>query len=534
MIRNTVKKTIEQVLKEEKFPKVSYEVRESSNVKFGDYSTNVVMKLEKAQDKHSKLECAKKFIAKAEKFEEFSKVDFVEPGFVNFYIEPSTITNNIQKIIKEDESFGENEINKGKKASVEFISANPTGPLHIGNARGGPLGDTIANVLSASGYQVIREYYDNNLGTQVDVFAENLKGMIDGEVVMDQYQGEFYNDLAARLNNLSGKSLDEIRETAIKLIFEEILVDIKSMGIRFDKIQHESDLQKSGRTEKVVKYLSSKGLTKEKDDALWFALEHHPVKDKEAVLRRSDERYTYFADDIAFHELKFENKPDLVVDVLGSNHHGHVPRLRAAVKALGFEEKKFKVILYQYVRVKKGKDIVSMSKRAGNFITAGEVIDEVGRDAFRFFLLSHSPSTHMDFDLELAKKRNESNPVYYVQYAYARVSNILKKAKEEGFSHEKFIGADLSLLRQPQELALAKKLLKLPDLVEDLSESLAVNQFTTYLVELAEMFHKYYESYRVIGEKEDIAKARLNLILATKIVLRNTLNLVGVSAPESM
>ena len=531
MIRTLIRTAIEEVLKEGKFPKTDFDVRQTSHESFGDYSTNVLLRLSSLSGKQSIKEPAKFFIPRLENKLEVSKVVFSPPGFINIYIEPKQIQRYTQKIVEEDKSFGSSTLNKGKRASVEFISANPTGPLHIGNARGGPLGDSIANVLESVGYEVTREYYDNNVGSQVEIFADSLKKIIDGKEEEGQYTGSYYKELSQRYKSAK---VEELKKLITKDLFDEIMKDAKDIGIRFDEIQHEGELQSSKATQEVVDYLKTKGVTKQKDGALWFAPKDEFLKDRDSVLIRSNGTYTYFADDIAYHKKKFESKADIIVNVLGSNHHGHVPRLLAAIKALGYETSKYKVVLYQYVRVRKGKDIVKMSKRAGNYVTAREVLDEVGKDAFRFFLLSHSPNTHMDFDLEQAKEKNESNPVFYVQYAHARCSNILKRAQKEGFGHEKFSKADLSLLTQPQELALAKKLLKLPELVEDISESLAVHQFTTYSIEVADLLHKYYERYRVIGEKEDIVKARLNLILATKIVLRNTLSLLGVSAPEKM
>ncbi|MCH8821693.1 arginine--tRNA ligase [Patescibacteria group bacterium] len=551
MIRKLIRTSIEETMKEGRFPKTDFDVSQTSNESFGDYSTNVLLRLSSLGSKQSPKETAKFFIPALEKYLDVSKVVFSPPGFINIHLGPKQIQIYIQKIVEEDKSFGSNKLNNGKRARVEFISANPTGPLHIGNARGGPLGDSISNVLEYVGYKVTREYYDNNVGSQVDIFCNSLMYLINkkfgkrediSKQDVNRYAGTYVEELADKtIEKLKIVGLDgvvskskEIREDAIQSLFSEIMADSKDIGIKFDEIQHEADLQDSKATEKVVDYLKSKGVTKEKDGALWFAPKDEFLKDRDSVLIRSNGTYTYFADDIAYHRKKFESKADIVINVLGSNHHGHVPRLLAAIKALGYDTSKYKVILYQYVRVLKGKDIVKMSKRAGNYVTAREVLDEVGKDAFRFFLLSHSPDTHMDFDLQQAKEKNESNPVFYVQYAHARCSNILKKAQEEGFGHEKFSKVDLSLLTEPQELSLAKKLLKLPELVEDISESLAVHQLTTYSVEVADLLHKYYEGYRVIGEKENILKARLNLILATKIVLRNTLSLIGVSTPVTM
>ena len=531
MIRYKVRRAIEEVMEEEKFPKISFDVADPPSDKFGDYSSNVALKLSSLKGNQSPSSIAKEFIPKLKKKIQVSDIDFANPGFINFYLEPKLIQNNTQKIIELGDDFGSIDINKGKRARVEYVSANPTGPLHIGNARGGPIGDSLANVFSATGYKVTREYYDNNIGSQVDSFVDSLQKIISGKAKEGQYTGTYYKELAQRFRDVER---DKLKVKVIKKLFSEIIKDLKDMGIEFDEIYHESDLQSSKDTEKIVDFLKSKKLTKERDKATWFAPDDGFIKNKEAVLVRSNGTYTYFADDIAYHKKKFESRADLIVNVLGSNHHGHVPRIYAAIKALGYDSNMYKVIMYQYVRVKKGKDIVKMSKRLGNYITAREVLYEVGKDAFRFFLLMFSPNTHMDFDLGLAKKKSEANPVYYVQYAHARCFNLLKNAEKEGFRYDKSSKADLTLLSEKLELSLAKKIQKLPEVVEDISETLSVHQLTTYVTEVADLLHKYYERYRVIGEEKEIMKARLSLILATKITLSNTLRLIGVSAPEKM
>lgn len=538
MFRKQIEKAIEEALTEEGFPKVDIEITQPPEERFGDYSTNAALKISSLKGDQRPGEIAKRLVPKLKKSTHVSRVEIVDPGFINFFLDPKLIQNNIRKIIEEDKYFGSSSTYRGKKARVEFVSANPTGPLHIGNARGGPLGDTIANVLEATGYKVTREYYDNNIGTQVEIFAKTLKKKIAGtSTKSDHYSGSYYDELVQKIKKVKES---ELGVKATKVVFDQIIKDAKDMGIEFDEIQHESDLQEKKETDKVLDFLKLKKVTKEKEGALWFvpregsAQAQKFLEDRESVLVRSNGKPTYFADDIAYHRKKFESKADLIINILGSNHHGHVPRLLAAIKAMGYDPAIYKVVLYQYVRLKRGKDVVRMSKRAGDYVTAREVLDEVGKDAFRFFILSHAPNTHMDFDLELAKKQNVSNPVYYVQYAHARASNILKNAQKQGFSLVEFSKTDLSVLSEPQELTLAKKLQKLPELVEDTAENLSVHQLTTYLIEVADLFHKYYEKYRVIGEKEDIVGARLNLVLAVKITLRNTLGLIGVSAPERM
>ena len=467
----------------------------------------------------------------------FSKVEAVSPGFINFYLSNEYLQSQIQDIISKGDSYGQSELNEGKKASVEFVSANPTGPLHIGNAVGGPLGDVLANVLSKAGYKVTREYLHNNVGGQVERLGEAIYFTIHPDQKAEgyevQYQGEYIKDLAKAVEEemqdkdmdlSSEKFMEEAGKIAVEILLTEILKDCEDMGIKYDVVRKESDLRREVPEvlTKIEKFI------KEKDGAEWFAPSDEFLKDRETVVRKSDGQYTYFASDIVYHNEKL-SKNDLVIDVLGSNHSGHVPRLQAAVKALGYDVKNFKVILYQYVRLKKGEEIVKMGKRSGNFVTAREVLDEVGKDAFRFFLLRSAPETHMDFDLELAKKQASDNPVFYVQYAYSRINSIFKKTAKVSFGN-----SDLSLLREREEIAMIRHLLKLPELIDEVSHTFGVHAFTNYAIELATFFHKFYEKHQVISENEKLTLARLALLEATRITLKNTLDLLGVSAPERM
>ncbi len=541
MIKNEIVKQISTLLKGENLTLESISVEESS---FGDYSTSFPLKLTKFKSYQTPIEVAKFFVSKLQKNTLFSEVTATEPGFINFKLNQKEAAKMLLEIIRQEKYYGKTSPNKNKKARVEFVSANPTGPLHIGNARGGPIGDSIASVLEKTGFQVQREYYNNDIGTQVDIFGDSLIALIKTklgekqEIVEEKtYQGEYLEELAEKIiKKLSLTSIEtvqnkseEIKALASVTLSEEIIVDCQAMGISFDEIIKESEFQSSGKTEKVVAKLKKKGLTKEKDSAVWFAPNDAYLKDRESVLVRGDGRATYFADDIAYHEEKFESKPDLVVNILGSNHHGHVPRLQAAIASLGFDANKFKPILYQYVRVRRGNEVVKMSKRAGNYVTAREVLDEVGKDAFRFLLLFNSANSHIDFDLELAKKHKADNPVYYVQYAHARLSSILKKAPP--LDLDKF---DPGLLTTAQEFSLIKKILEFPDLVFELSESFAIHQLAHYSISLAELFHHFYEKDKVISSNQELTHSRLALIRATKITLENSLSLLGVSAPESM
>lgn len=504
--------------------------------KFGDYSTNIALQLAKLQSgngKHSPVEIANEIVervkVKGESVKLLEKIEVAGNGFINFFVSPEKIAQDLRFILEQKENFGKSIFGQGKKARVEYISANPTGPLHIGNARGGPLGDVIANVLKSCGYEVLREYIHNDVGQQVIALGATIKAKYHGNLGEEnQYKGEYINELVKELEEaLEGSSDEEVGQMAVNLMYEEIMADAHAMGIKFDFIVKESDLRKEAA--KVLDELKKVGVIKEKDGALWLAPSDDFLKDRETVVQKSDGGYTYFTSDIVYHKIKFASGADPIIDVFGSNHHGHVPRLQAAVSALGFNPDRLKVILYQYVRVKRGLDIVKMSKRAGDFITAREVLEEVGVDAFRFYLLKFSPQTHMDFDLELLKQQSNNNPVYYVQYAHARMSSILIKVEDSKENQE------LSLLINPKETALIKHLLFLPELISNLSETMQVHQLVEYVITMADFFHKFYEACPVLtADSQELRAARIVLVKAAKITLANTLNILGVSAPEKM
>lgn len=504
----------------------------------GDLASNIALVLAKSLKK-SPMEIANLLSESLHKESDlrqyFDKVEAIEPGFINFYFSKQYLASQVSEIINKASSYGSLDIGEGKKVSVEFVSANPTGPLHIGNARGGPLGDTIANVMSKAGFKVTREYLHNNVGGQVERLGEAIYFKIHPDQKPEnyevQYQGEYITDLSKTVEDQMDKQddlskeqfIEKAGELAVEIILEEILKDCKDMGITFDKIRKESDLRKEVESvlPKIKKYL------KDNEGALWFAPNDEFLKDRETVIKKSNGEYTYFASDIVYHNEKMSLN-DIVIDILGANHSGHVPRLQAIVKAFGFDTNNFKVILYQWIRLKRGKTIVKMSKRAGTFVSAREVLREVGKDAFRFFLLTPRSQTHMDFDLDLAKKKASDNPVFYIQYAYSRICSVFKKTNLD------YANADLALLLEKEEIDLIRSLVIFPDLVEKVSQNLEVNSFCNYALEIANLFHKFYESQRVLSENKNLTKARLALLKATQITLKNTLDLLGVSAPEKM
>lgn len=530
-------------------------VERPKNNQFGDFATNVALKVsngessreskeinDKAVFNQSSMEIANVLADSLKNLPYIEKLEAVSPGFVNIFVKDSFWQDKVKEVLDLKDRFGSNDLGKGKKARVEFVSANPTGPLHFGNARGGPIGDVIGNVLKFSGFSVLKEYYHNDVGGQVDKLGQTILNVIDGQdLALQEYKGEYILDLAEEIKKMDfwkkakrhpESSAALVGSRAVEIILKWILGDLHDMGIYYDKDPYaESYFKAKGETGDVINFLKGKGVVKEKDKALWFAPNDEFLKDRETVVIKSDGSYTYFANDIAYHRLKFSEGYDLVIDVMGANHHGHVPRLNAAVSALGFDVSHFKVILYQWVRFRHHGKPVSMSKRSGNFVTVREVMDLIGGpDPLRFMLLMYDNNSPVDFDIDLAREKSSKNPVYYVQYAYARICSILAKTNDERLKTK----ANYGLLTTNYELDLIKHVCQFPEIVEEISKSLEVHHLTKYATGLADAFHKFYENCQVIGEDKELSAARLGLTEAVKISLGNTLKLLGVSAPEKM
>lgn len=547
-------------------------IEKTSRPEFGDFTTNIALLLAKELEKPARSVAEKIISALHDEGGYLSKTSLAGPGFINFTITSRQWIESLSQIMEEGASYGTSRQALGyspigQKIVVEFVSANPTGPLHIGNARGGPLGDVIASLLQATGCHVVREFYVNDVGGQIDKLGisilehyKKLSGVKGtGEEALG-YKGDYVQEIAEKaLKHFGPEILQSDEKSAylklgqfgMEVLQEEIRRDLKDMGICFDSWVHEKNILAERTTEKIIDELKKKGMTCEKEGALWFAPKGDTPKgdspndefigDRESVLVRSDGRPTYFANDIAYHAEKYRRGFERLINVWGSNHHGHVSRILSAMKVLGHDPQKISTILYQYVRVKRGNDAVKMSKRGGDFITAREVLDEVGRDAFRFFLLMRSPEAHLDFDIEDAKKQSSENPVYYVQYAHARISSIFVKASDfqlippSGF-HSHFV-ENLAL---DEEIHLAKKLLEYPSVVFEAAHDLAPHRVTYYLLESARLFQQYYdkargdERYRVVSDNIPTSTAKLFLLGCIRQVLRNGLNLLGLSAPEKM
>lgn len=504
---------------------------------YGDWSANIAMSVAHQLGvspeevwKDLNLVLNKKIVQ-----ERIEKISFVKPGFINFYLSQKWLWQELKNILERQDDYGRLEIGKGKKVQVEFISANPTGPLTLGNARGGFLGDVLARVLDFAGYEVQREFYINDAGKQIEVLGHSVLG--DAEAV---YKGEYIKRLRQRcLKDLCDKIKDAypVGEWAAEIILREMIQKtVERMGIRFDHWFSEKNLHKKGKIKEVIKELKKKGYIQEKDGALWFLASRfnygHKNNRKDCVLVKRNGEFTYLAGDLAYHKNKFADRGfGEVINIWGADHYGDVARLQAGVDALGYKGK-LSIILVQFVRlVEKGKE-VRMSKRKGTYITIDELLDGISLDVSRFFFLMYDVDTHMDFDLDLARDTSEKNPVFYVQYAYARICSILKKAKKIDFCSFK-----PELLEHPLELSLMKKLARFPEIIEQAGSSFydyEVHILPYYVLDLSAHFHKFYKDCRVIGGNEELSRARLVLVRATQIVLKNVLTLMGISAPKKM
>jgi arginyl-tRNA synthetase len=515
-IRQEIYNLIRNIVQVENF---TVEIPE--NKEYGDYATNIALILAKQQGKNP-VELAREIISKSEirNSKLFEKIEVAGPGFINFYLKQEFLREQIKEILKQGKKFGKIDIGNNKKVQVEFISSNPTGPLTVANGRGGPMGDALANVFEAAGYKIEKEFYVNNAGVQIGALGHSI--LKDDQA---QYKGDYIEKLSERIKE---KEPYKIGQEAAKIIVEEMIKETTDkLGIKYDKWFFESDLHKKDLSKKIIKLLKKQNLLYEKEGATWFKSTNFGDS-RDRVLIKKDRNKTYLANDIAYHYNKFkERKFDRVINIWGADHHGDVPGLMAGVEAIGYKGK-LEIILHQFITILEKGEKVKMSKRLGIFIPLDELLDAVGPDVVRFFFLMHSADRHMDFDLDLAKEKSDKNPVYYVQYAYARINSILRKAKTH-FSEER-----LDLLKHQSEKELIKCLVKLPEIIEDTAQDYQVQRLPNYAIELATAFHRFYTECQVLGEEKDLEKARLSLVMATKFVLFNVLDLMGISKPEKM
>ena len=519
---------------------------------FGDFSTNIAMQLARHW-RDNPRQIGQDIQAELEKEPDLASVSIAGPGFINMTLNISLWHQRLKEIHRLRDDFGKLDYGAGKRVLVEFVSANPTGPLHIGHGRGAAVGDVLARLLKRTGFVVDREYYVNDAGNQMQVLGRSLRwrylellGKRQGEIPEGYYRGEYLLDLARELMTEQGRELVSMEvveedDTALELftrytadsILNGIRSDLELFGVGFEHWTSEKEFFTSGKVDAALADLQAKEVLYKEEGATWFASSRFG-DEKDRVVVRANGVKTYFASDIAYHRDKFTRGYELLVDIWGADHHGYVPRLSAAIEALGGKPDSFAAILVQLVSLSRGGTPVAMSTRSGEFITLQEVVREVGRDAARYFFLTRDSNSHLEFDLELAKSKNNDNPVYYAQYAHARICSVLRKIKAEGLCEQavdSFSGASLTL---PEELDLIKKLDSLPNVLERAARTLEPHRLTYYLDDLAAQLHSYYNRNRVIGEDGEVSGDRLLLFETVRQVMAICLALLGVSAPEKM
>ncbi len=528
-----------------------YVIEEPREKEFGDFATNAAMLMAK-EARLAPRKIAEAIVANLKTEGTFIReVSVAGAGFINFKLDGSQLTRVLQMIDEQKENYGRIDMGKGEKVMVEFVSANPTGPMHMGNARGGALGDCLASVLDWAGYDVTREFYINDAGNQIEKFANSLEarylqallGEDAVEFPEDGYHGE---DIRVHAKNFIEKFGDKYLESsseerknalveyALKINIDALKTDLEKYRIFYDVWFHESTLHENGAARRVVEELSERGYTYEKEGAIWFRATDFG-EEKDEVLVRANGFLTYFAVDVAYHRNKFVDRGFKTgINIWGADHHGHVARLKAAMSALGIEADRLEVILMQLVRLVQGGEVVRMSKRTGKSITLNDLLDETSIDAARFFFNMRQANSHFDFDLDLAVEQSNENPVFYVQYAHARICSILRLMEQENIKVKAASEVDLSLLSEPQEVDLMKLLAHFPEEIRAAAVSREPSRMTRYVMELAAGFHTFYGACRVKTEDKALQDARLVLVSATKTVIKNALTLLSIEAPEQM
>jgi len=524
------------------------EVDWTKDTAHGDYASNIAMvlasRLRKKPRQIAELIC--EHIQDDDNVIE--KTEIAGPGFINFFIREAVWATCLADVERQGAGYGFIDVGGRKRVQVEFVSANPTGPLHIGHARGAVVGDVLANLLAATNHDIFREYYINDAGNQMNNLGRSVLyrylQLLGQEVEFPEncYQGDYINALAAQIVERDGDShLKKAHEDIIPLftayaagiIMEGIKDDLGAFGIKFDLYFSERELYRDDGVAKLLKELQEKNFIYSEGDTLWFRTSDFGDEKDRVVVRQNGEP-TYFAADIAYHRNKYARGFDTVIDIWGADHHGYIPRMMAGVQALGYDKNSLKIVLIQLVNLLRDGKPVAMSTRAGEFVTMREVVDEVGVDAARYNFLMRRSDSHLDFDLEVAKRQSNENPVYYVQYAHARICSISRTAREKNCHIPGYANADLSCLVLPEEIALIKTIIRFPEVMEGAARMLEPHRLTFYLNELAGMFHSYYNKNKVISDDQPLTGARLFLVMSIRTVLKNALTILGVSSPEKM
>ena len=553
MIKDKLVELLIQAVKEAqeqgKLPLVSLPsvtVERPQNAEHGDYASSLPLKLARVTSAKP-LAIAENIAGSIVPGPEIDAVRVAPPGFINFTLKTDWLTAQVDSILQVGDAYGDIDLGEGRRVQIEFVSVNPTGPLHVGHGRGAILGSALAGVLTAAGYSVEKEYYINDAGAQTRAFARSLYARyqqelgVSAEMPADGYVGSYMVKLAKEIIAEEGdrflalpepEAASGLGQLGLDRMIGQIRADLEALGVTFDVWFSEQSLYDGGQYEKAMSILGEQGYLAEKEGATWF-ISTALGEDKDNVIVRGDGSPTYFATDIAYHYNKFvERRFDRAIDIWGADHQGHVSRMKAMLGAFGVDPERLEVIIAQLVTLRRGDELVRISKRSGDIITLREVVDEVGADACRFFFLSRSADSQKDFDLELAKKQSADNPVYYVQYAHARIASILRLAQERGID---FQDGDVSLLTTEPELSLIRKMLLLPEIIEVVASTLGPHHLAYYAQELATVFHGFYTQCRVVSRHDEVlSKARLKLVAAAKLVLARTLHLMGMTAPETM
>lgn len=535
-MKDLLKKELEKVVKELYQIELDVEISIPANEKYGDFSTNTALKLAKSLGKDP-LHIAEEIVAKLN-LSTIKKSEIKMPGFINLFVDNTYLYDNIFKVLEEQENYGRNDIGKGQNFNIEFVSANPTGILHLGNARGGAYGDNLARILKFSGYDVTKEYYINDAGNQINNLGLSLRARYlnlcgkNEELPENGYYGPEIIEMAQKIfdaygNSYIDQSLEYYKDLATKELLDNIINDLKEYGVTYDVFTSERDIYKRYSLPGIVEELEKNGYIFDEDGAKWFK-SSALLDDKDHVLIKNDGAYTYLLPDIAYHTDKYKRGFTKIIDVLGTDHHGYVARLKSAMKALGYDENIVDVKLLQLVRLMSGKEIVKMSKRTGNTVTLKELVDEVGVRAARYFFAMRSLDTQMDFDMELAKKTSNENPVYYISYAYARICTILKD-NDMNEKIDKF-----TYLTNKSVEQLLNCVYNFPEVVKSAATKEMPHLITNYVYELANLFHNFYSNNRILVDNKEEQLENIYLIKAVKITIKNALNLVGVEPLEKM
>ncbi|MFO7897338.1 MAG: arginine--tRNA ligase [Candidatus Cloacimonadales bacterium] len=549
-MKKKIRKDIERGMRRLKLKcNKDFTVEIPKNESHGDFSTNVAL-ISAGLNKLKPVTIANRLIKQLSSKEYYRSISKAGPGFINFHLDNSVYYEELQNIHKEKADYGSSEFGKKELVILEYVSANPTGPLNIVSARSAAYGNTLHRIMQFVGYKPFSEFYINDAGNQVDILAESLElryrehhGEDIGEFPHEAYHGEYLKELAAQLALAEGRKLfhlgekdrlERMKNFALAAMHKEHLRSLERYGVDFDNWMSERRLRDEGVLEEALSYLAEAHVTYEQDDAVWFASTKFG-DEKDRVLIKSDGNPTYLVPDIAYHITKFHRGFAHIIDVLGPDHHGYVPRLIAALQALELPQDRLEIIYLQHINLLENGEVVKMSKRAGKIVTLDDLLDEVGRDAARYFFIERKPSSHLNFDLDLAKSKSQENPVYYIQYAHVRINSILKKARKDKFSVKKFDKTKLHLLQTEEEISMIKKMMSLQDTLENIAETREPHRLANYTYELAGLFHKYYSNNKIIDKKQpELTQCRLYLLWAVKCVIANCLDLMGISAPEKM